>query len=234
MNTIGFYETPPPFRDLLIEAVKFLCYVLLAYCFADTISTWRLVNKRTTYPLVGSPFSLVPQFILNLLYAWKATSLAELGFHRHRTGPFQLIRSDGRVIVLPITLLDELSRLPHHIAESTAALERDLLGHLTGVNLILESRLHHSIVQRKLTPRLPLLLPRMEAAVNWAFDRYFPDGEEWTVFEPYQTLSRVSARLSSEVIVGPAFCESEEWLHIAVEYTESCMCVTLHCASHNT
>lgn len=126
-------------------------------------------------------------------------------------------------MVLPLSLLEEVSRLPSNIAEPTAALEQDLVGSFTGVDLILESRLHHSIVQRKLTPRLPLLLPRMEEAVTVAFDKYLPQSEEWTEFQPYKAFSYVSARLGAEVIVGPAFCDNSDWLHIAVEYTENCM-----------
>lgn len=211
-----------PFYGVAETAAKWLCYGFLAYCIADAFSTWQLVNTQAEHPLVGSPLALVPRFSLNLLYSWKSTALAQAGYDKYPSKPFQLIRSDGRVVVLPISLLDEVSRIPSHIAESTAALERDLLGSFTGVGLILESRLHHSIVQRKLTPRLPLLLPRMEAAVTSAFDKLFPQSEEWTEIQPYKVLSGVSSRLSAEVIVGPSFCENPEWLHIAVEYTESC------------
>lgn len=130
-------------------------------------------------------------------------------------------------MVLPLSLLEELSRLPPHIAESTSALERDLVGSFTGVDLILENRLHHSIVQRKLTPRMPLLLPRMEEAVSAAFEKYLPESEDWEEFQPYKALSHVSARLGAEVIVGPAFCDNPDWLNIAVEYTENCRLYTM-------
>ncbi|KUI56676.1 Ent-kaurene oxidase [Cytospora mali] len=207
-------------------AVKYLCYVLpltfLAYCIADAISTRQLVRKQSEHSLVGSPFGFFwPKFILNVVYAWKATKLAEEGYEKYQNSAFQLIRNEGRVLVLPLSLLEEVSRLPSNIAESTAALERDLVGSFTGVDLILESRLHHSIVQRKLTPRLPLLLPRMEEAVTMAFTNHLPQGEEWTEFQPYKALSYVSARLGAEVIVGPAFCDNPKWLHVAVEYTEN-------------
>ena len=124
--------------------------------------------------------------------------------------------------MLPLSLLEELSHLKPNIAESTAALERDLVGSYTGVDLILENRLHHSIVQRKLTPRLPLLLPQMEKAVHDGFQKFIPDSETWTEFRPYKALSYVSARLNAEVIVGPSFSDNPEWLHTAVEYTENC------------
>lgn len=107
------------------------------------------------------------------------------------------------------------------VANPQAALEHDLLGRYTGLNLILENRLHHSIVQRKLTPRLPLLIPRMEKSVTDAFEGAFPQGEEWTEFQPYQVLGGISARVAAEAIVGPMFCNDPVWLGVAFNYTEN-------------
>lgn len=76
--------------------------------------------------------------------------------------------------MLPHRLLEELSSLPGDIASPHGALEHDLLGPHTGLNLILESRLHHSIVQRKLTPRLPMLAPMLEEELSAAVDEYMP------------------------------------------------------------
>ncbi|KAI2472647.1 cytochrome P450 [Annulohypoxylon bovei var. microspora] len=204
---------------------KDLCYVLLflflTYCVVDTISSRKLLRKHAEHPFAGSLFPYVPKFIHNLLYAWKATELAQEGYGQNQNSAFQLIRNEGGVVVLPHSLLEEVSRLPSSIAEPTAALNQDLTGSFTGIDLILENRLHHSIVQRKLTPRLPLLLPRMEEAVSAAFSQYMPQSESWSEFHPYEALRYVSARVSAEVIVGPAFCDNKEWLHVAVEYTEN-------------
>ncbi|RYP09459.1 hypothetical protein DL764_001284 [Monosporascus ibericus] len=213
--------TASPFYEVFNDLCYTLLLFFLAYCIIDAISTRQHIRKQADHPLVGSPLAFVPKFILNLLYAWKATELAKQGYEKYQNSAFQLIRNEGRVVVLPLPLLKELSRLPPHVAEPTAALERDLVGSFTGIDLILENRLHHSIVQRKLTPRLPLLLPRMEEAASAAFMKYIPQSEDWTEFQPYKALSHVSARLGAEVIVGPTFCDNENWLHIAVEYTEN-------------
>lgn len=135
---------------------------------------------------------------------------------------FQLIRGDGSVIVLPISLLDELSNLPPSIASPNGALEHDLLGPYTGLNLILESRLHHSIVQRKLTPRLGVLTPGLEDELKSAFGDYFPACDDWIEFAPYQLFGKISARLSARALVGTALCRNSTWLDISINYTESC------------
>ncbi|ETS76588.1 hypothetical protein PFICI_11975 [Pestalotiopsis fici W106-1] len=198
-----------------------LPFALLLYGVADAISTAKLVRKQAGYPFVGAPLPFVPKSLLNILYAWKATELAQRGYEKYKAKAFQLIRNEGSVILLPVSLLEELSRLPPSVAEGTSALNGDLTGSFTGVDLILENRLHHSIVQRKLTPRIPLMLPQMEKAVADGFARFMPDSEEWTVFQPYKALAYVSARLNAEPVVGPTFSSNPEWLHTAVEYTEN-------------
>lgn len=67
-----------------------LTFLFLAYCIADAISTRQLVRKQAEYPLVGSPFTFVPKFILNLVYAWKATDLAQEGYEKVRLNPHSL------------------------------------------------------------------------------------------------------------------------------------------------
>ena len=125
------------------------------------------------------------------------------------------------MVILPLSLIEELSSLPTTIASPNGALEHDLLGSYTGLNLILESRLHHSIVQRKLTPRLNLLTPRLEEELRSAFEDYFPACDEWTVFQPYQIFAKVSARLAARALVGPALSRNSIWLDISVNYTDN-------------
>lgn len=126
--------------------------------------------------------------------------------------------------MLPLSVLDELANIPSNIATPNGALEHDLLGQFTGLNLILDSRMHHTIVQRKLTPRLSVITPALENEIVAAFHDYFPKttADNWTEFEPYQVLGKISARLASRAIVGPAYCRDPVWLDVAFNYTENC------------
>jgi hypothetical protein len=128
------------------------------------------------------------------------------------------------VVVLPLSLLEELAAIPPSIASPHAALEHDLLGHYTGLDLILESRIHHSIVQRKLTPRLDLLIPAMETELRHAIERSFPpmNAANWSEFMPYQCFGRISASLTGRALVGRDLCRDEVWLDITFNYTENC------------
>ncbi|KAF7905075.1 uncharacterized protein EAF01_005596 [Botrytis porri] len=219
MDLFQITITQPP--DLLRTLCYALPFVLFLYGIVDAFLTSNAVRKQAQYPLVGTPVSFFPKSLLNLLYTCRATNLAQYGYEKYKNKAFQIMRNEGQIVVLPVTLLEELSRLPANVAEGTAALNGDLVGSFTGVDLILENRLHHSIVQRKLTPRLPLLLPQMEKAVHEGFAQFMPDSEDWTVFQPYKALAYVSARLNAEPIVGPAFSNDHNWLHTAVEFTEN-------------
>lgn len=131
------------------------------------------------------------------------------------------MQNDKNVIVLPLSVLEELVAIPPTVASPHGGLENDLLGSYTGLDLVLESRLHHSIIQRKLTPRLGLVTPGLEKELCNALAECLPNSEDWAVFQPYQAFSKVSARFSSQAITGPAFANNEEWLTLGVEYVES-------------
>ncbi|KAK5999071.1 Cytochrome P450 monooxygenase [Cladobotryum mycophilum] len=194
--------------------------LFVVYCTVDTFFTRRLIQAQKHFP-VGSWLATAPKFVLNLIFAGQGTQVLQKAYKKYEESGFQLIRNNGRIVVLPLNLLEELASLPEKVANPQAALEHDLLGRYTGLNLILENRLHHSIVQRKLTPRLPLLLPRMEKATADSFAQFFPNSEEWTEFQPYQVLGRISARVAADAIVGPALSNNSEWLDIAFNYTEN-------------
>ncbi|KAI1098288.1 cytochrome P450 [Jackrogersella minutella] len=100
---------------------------------------------------------------------------------------------NGRVVILPLSLLEELAALQVAVASPQAAIRQGLLGQYIKLDMIIETRLHHTIVQRKLTPQLPLLTPRMERAVTEAFHKYLPECEDRTEFQPLQALDAILA-----------------------------------------
>lgn len=125
------------------------------------------------------------------------------------------------MVVLPLSVLDELATIPSNIASPSGGLELDLLGSYTGLDHVLENRLHHSIIQRKLTPRLALITPGLEKELTHAIEDYLPDSEDWVNFQPYLCFRQLSARLSAQVITGPAFAHNQTWLDLEVDYVES-------------
>jgi hypothetical protein len=107
------------------------------------------------------------------------------------------MRSGLNMLVLPPKHIPELSSLPLDIASGMKVLEGDLLGKCTRLHITIYSRLHHQLVQQKLTPNLSHVIPALEDGVAKSLDACFPQSHESTSFKPYYTLLEVPARVSS-------------------------------------
>ncbi|RAK90790.1 putative cytochrome P450 [Aspergillus costaricaensis CBS 115574] len=193
----------------------------LLYYFWDLSVTRTFTRAVGKHPVVGSSSCWAPRIFLNLVFAANASWLVKEGYHKYKNGTFQLLRGSGSALILPISVLEELAGLPPSVASPHAALEHDLLGAYTGLDIILESRMHHTIVQRKLTPRLPSLTPALQRELVASLDELFPDCADWAEIQPFRVLGKVTARLSARAMLGHTFCRNPQWLDISVHYTEN-------------
>lgn len=128
--------------------------------------------------------------------------------------------------MLPLSALGELSSLPADIASPSGALEHDLVGEYSGVNVINQSRIHHTIVQRKLTPRLSDFTPVLQDELAAAIQDHFPattrhPSKEWSEITPFNLLGQLVARISARALVGPDFCRDPAWLDLSFSFTEN-------------
>lgn len=178
-------------------------------------------NTDVKAPWAFGYLKYTPRFFSNALYAWDTVGILESGYQKFKDGAFKLMRSDVNMVVLPPKHIPELSSLPLDIASGIKALEADLLGKWTGLHIIIHSRLHHQLVQRRLTPNLSLVIPALEDEVAASLDACFPQCHEWTSFKPYYTLLEVSSRVSSRVLVGYPICQNPEWIDISSNFTEN-------------
>ncbi|KAF4621498.1 hypothetical protein G7Y89_g14576 [Cudoniella acicularis] len=171
-------------------------------------------------PLGMTYLTYTPRWLSNFIYGFDAIDVIGKGYSRFRNSAYKLIRNDVNMVVLPASTIPELSSLSIEVASGIKALEHDLLGKWTGLDMILESRLHHRLVQRKLTPNLSLVTPGLEDEVSKAISDCFPQSPDWTEIQPYHVLLKVSARVSSRVLVGFPICQDPRWLNIAINFTE--------------
>ncbi|GKZ51782.1 hypothetical protein AbraIFM66951_007158 [Aspergillus brasiliensis] len=193
----------------------------LLYYLWDLSVTKSITRAVGKHPLVGSTSWWAPRIFLNLIFAARASSLVKEGYRKYKNGTFQLIRAGGSVVILPISTLEELAGLPSSVASPHGALEHDLLGPYTGLDIILESRMHHTIVQRKLTPRLPSLTSALQCELVASLEEIMPHCADWTEIQPFRVLGQVTARLSARAMLGPTYCRDPYWLDISVNYTEN-------------
>lgn len=129
------------------------------------------------------------------------------------------------MVVLPVSMVEEVRVLSSNIANPTVAHAHNLLGRYTKMNLILRSDLHFRMIQAKLTPALGSLTRPMEEEVKYAMDRYFPSSNNaWTSIKPYHKVLELVASTSARVFVGLPLCRSKEWLEISTQFTECGKC----------
>ncbi|KAI0198172.1 cytochrome P450 [Astrocystis sublimbata] len=206
--------------DVAISPYWIIPAVLLYFYLTDTYANWKSSKK---YPIAGGLSVLVPRVVQNFIFTIKASQLCRKSYQKFKHHAVQFIRTDGNVVVLPYEVLDELSSLPVTHAGPSEGTENELMGKYTSISLILDSRLHFSIVQRRLTPKIPALAPILEKAATAAFTKYFPKAEDWTEITPFDVFGEVAARVNATALVGPAFCDDPKWLHIGLKYTEHLM-----------
>lgn len=126
------------------------------------------------------------------------------------------------MVVLPVSMVDEIKNLPAWIANPTAAHAHNLLGRYTKMNLILRSDLHFRMIQTKLTPNLGSLTKPMEEEAKFAMDRYLPEcSQDWVIMKPYHTILEIVASASARVFIGLPLCRSDKWLEISTQFTEN-------------
>ena len=96
------------------------------------------------------------------------------------------------------------------------------MGRFTGMSLILTNRLHHAIVQRRLTSNLSSIIPDLEEELASAVQDCLPScEEEWKEFSPYHTFERIVARVTAKAVVGSSLCRDVEWLECSTKYIEN-------------
>lgn len=100
---------------------------------------------------------------------------------------------------LPPSVLDELSSLSPDVASNLDALGFDLVGLWTALGTPGGSKLHHTMVQQKLLPKLGDISSIVEEEVVIAVKRNLAVGKEWTEIKPYQMLLSIVAQVSSRI-----------------------------------
>ena len=99
----------------------------------------------------------------------------------------------------------------------------NLLGSLTGLDLLLDTDLHFRIIRKRLTRNLNPAMTAIKEELSHISVQDFPAyGTGWVGINVYQALLKTVAQTSARTFVGKNFCRNSEWLEIVTEYTENC------------
>jgi hypothetical protein len=134
--------------------------------------------------------------------------------------PFVLPMSPP-LVILPITVLDEVRNLPEDKVSFTKEVQRLFLARHTGIG---DSRPEVlQAVKVDLTRHIASTLDGLQDEIRYSFEKELGDCKEWTSVYLYSKMLRIVALLSGRVFVGRPLSRDEEWIKSTINYTVDCV-----------
>ncbi|KAH8434542.1 cytochrome P450 [Aspergillus melleus] len=162
----------------------------------------------------------LPNFFNRLLFFIDAPAMVQYGYTHFAGKPFQILKPDGDLIILPDKYMDEIKVLPPNKISLLHAQHRNVLGEY--INILLDSQLPAFTVAKKLTPALNRIVPRTIDELTNAFPTVIPECKDrWVPIGLYDTILSLMSRTTSRIIVGDDLCRDENWLNLLIRYTNN-------------
>nr|UGT01488.1 P450 monooxygenase [Claviceps quebecensis] len=162
--------------------------------------------------------SIFPKFLDRLSYNAHAVRLVNQGYRQHKNQPFRLLKMDMDLIVIPLKYANELRAVTSDKLDPLTASFDDNAGKVT--KILVDSELHTHAIQRRLTPRLPNILPVMMDELNHAFGQQNVDSS-WIPVNPYEMVLRLSTRAAARLFVSEPICRDEDFLDTSASYSRN-------------
>lgn len=160
--------------------------------------------KKLNLPIVGKPGEK----------SWK-DALIE-GNRKYPDTPF-VIPESPPLVILPISVLNEVGTLPENQASLTKDVYKMFLGKYTGIGTIADDTTQ--AIKVDLTRHIAKTLDGLQDEIRYSFNKELGPCEDWTPFVLYQKLTRIVALLSGRVFVGHPLSREEEWIDLTINYT---------------
>ncbi|KAG6163600.1 hypothetical protein E4U11_001781 [Claviceps purpurea] len=119
----------------------------------------------------------------------------------------RLLKMDMDLIVIPLKYANELRAVTSDKLDSLTASFDDNAGKVT--QILVDSELHTHVIQRRLTPRLPL--SDVERNV----------GSGWIPVNPYEMVLRLSTRAAARLFVSEPICRDQDFLNSSASYSRN-------------
>ncbi|KAK2626129.1 hypothetical protein QTJ16_004391 [Diplocarpon rosae] len=130
--------------------------------------------------------------------------------------PF-IIQSQLPLVVLPLSVIDEVRNLPEHKASFAQDVQKVMAYQQTGIGGD-----HPEMIQAikvDLTRHIASTLESLQEEIVYGFNKEFGACDDWTSFKVYGNFTRLVALLSGRVFVGRPLCREEEWIQASIMYT---------------
>nr|UGT01520.1 P450 monooxygenase [Claviceps cyperi] len=162
--------------------------------------------------------SIFPKFLDRLSYSSHAVRLVNQGYRQHKNRPFRLLKMDMDLIVIPLKYANELRAVTSDKLDPLTASFDDNAGKVT--QILVDSELHTHAIQRRLNPRLPIILPVMMEELNHAFGQQNIDSS-WIPVNPYEMVLQLSTRAAARISVSEPICRDEDFLNTSASYSRN-------------
>ncbi|KAI9728828.1 MAG: hypothetical protein M1834_007215 [Cirrosporium novae-zelandiae] len=204
--------------ELLLQQSSILWAAIGTIIAALYLFSKKSEEEYAKIPTVKFISPLLPDFFSRLLFNSKASEVIYRGYKQYKDKAYRILKADGDLIVLSTKYCEELRTLPALKLNALEATFSDHVGDYT--TILVGSHLHTQTIQRRLTPAIGQIIPRMLDELCYAFDVEFPKCEDkWVGINPYNVILRLVARAGARVFLGENVCRDEEWLSISISFT---------------
>lgn len=155
-------------------------------------------------------------------YPWSSYTFPRLTStpRQYPDTPF-VIQSKPPIVILPITILDEIRNLPENQVSFRELIAQTFMAKHTGIGKDRPEAL--KAVKVDLTRHIASTLDGLQDEIRYAFNKELGPCEDWTPVVLYGALARIVALLSGRVFVGRPLSRSEEWIDASINYTMDCV-----------
>jgi len=135
-----------------------------------------------------------------------------------------LNRGDTDYVVLPSRYISDLNRLPPDVLNTRKHHNFSLLGHLTGMNVILKTSYHVKTLLSRISPAAAEFTPPMAKRMAARLSLLLPqDPKASAVINPVDVLVRCVSEGLALTLFGPPICNDPELVRLCHEHTKNGM-----------
>ncbi|KUJ21569.1 cytochrome P450 [Mollisia scopiformis] len=126
------------------------------------------------------------------------------------------IRTSPPLVILPISMIDEVKSLPESKVSAARELFRRAAGHYSkmGTNSVAAIKALRNDLTRK-TTTIPTLIEETDFAFSNTLEKY----DEWTPVRVFPNINRVVSMVSGRMFLGKQLSRQEEWISISTQWS---------------
>ena len=218
-----------------------LLYALFACAFVATVYfTNRHLDYDDGLPIINRSFALEPRVFSRIRWSTRSKQIlkeanqkvtfictccigkVDTDHSQFEGRPYRLARGDVDMVVLPPAFIPELNKLPQSTISSRRSHASSILGHLNGMNVVLETDHHVKILLNRITPALPQLFTPISSRVTQTLTSLFPQcTTAWKPIKPLEKIVLCISRGMAVATFGPPACDDMELVETLKDHTRN-------------